>query len=245
MCSLAALGGSACDGVCYYDPTNHRFINADGLASTGQGFLGTNMFAYCRNNPIHRTDKSGNYDRDEAIEYAKKWYDDANTNDYQFFGGRGGDCTNFTSQCLFAGGIKKTKGWYCHKSSWLNPVATFFSLLINKTPYCWSYSKSWKFADDQFKFFSSKDNGIINGSVLKITSKDELKNVASYCNVQKGDLLYFASGDSEDSIYHSTIISSVSNGDIFYAAHSGPNYDQPLSEKSFTTVFIVRISDDA
>ena len=36
----------------YYDPANHRFINADSLASTGQGFTGTNMFAYCSNNPV-------------------------------------------------------------------------------------------------------------------------------------------------------------------------------------------------
>ena len=36
----------------YYDPANHRFINADGLASTGQGFTGTNMFAYCLNKPL-------------------------------------------------------------------------------------------------------------------------------------------------------------------------------------------------
>ena len=31
----------------YYDPVNHRFINADSFASTGQSFIGTNMFAYC------------------------------------------------------------------------------------------------------------------------------------------------------------------------------------------------------
>ena len=27
----------------YYDPAMHRFINADSYASTGQGFIGTNM----------------------------------------------------------------------------------------------------------------------------------------------------------------------------------------------------------
>ena len=43
----------------YYDPTLHRFINADALASTGQGFLGYNMFAYCNNNPVALTDYSG------------------------------------------------------------------------------------------------------------------------------------------------------------------------------------------
>ena len=44
----------------YYDPANHRFINADSYASTGQGFLGYNMFAYCNNNPISFLDAGGN-----------------------------------------------------------------------------------------------------------------------------------------------------------------------------------------
>ncbi len=43
----------------YYDPNLCRFINADGLASTGQGFLGCNMFAYCNNNPVLLVDSEG------------------------------------------------------------------------------------------------------------------------------------------------------------------------------------------
>ena len=35
-------------------------MNADALVSTGQGMLGNNMFAYCGNNPISRSDPSGN-----------------------------------------------------------------------------------------------------------------------------------------------------------------------------------------
>ena len=45
----------------YYDPTICRFINADGYASTGQGILGFNMFAYCGNNPAINTDPSGKF----------------------------------------------------------------------------------------------------------------------------------------------------------------------------------------
>ncbi len=41
-----------------------RFINADALVSTGQGILGNNMFAYCRNNPVCRIDISGTADAD-------------------------------------------------------------------------------------------------------------------------------------------------------------------------------------
>ena len=43
----------------YYDPVTHRFINADGLVSTGTGILGYNMFAYCENNPVILIDYSG------------------------------------------------------------------------------------------------------------------------------------------------------------------------------------------
>ncbi len=43
----------------YYDPAICRFINADAFASTGQGFIGTNMFAYCLNNPVCLKDTSG------------------------------------------------------------------------------------------------------------------------------------------------------------------------------------------
>ena len=45
----------------YYDPENHRFINADSYASTGQGFLGVNMFAYCNNLPVILHDSNGEF----------------------------------------------------------------------------------------------------------------------------------------------------------------------------------------
>ena len=43
----------------YYDPEIGRFINTDAFPSTGQGFLGNNMFAYCGNNPISRVEIEG------------------------------------------------------------------------------------------------------------------------------------------------------------------------------------------
>ncbi len=45
----------------YYDPAIGRFLNADSLASTGQDFLGFNMFTYCLNNPINRADQTGEF----------------------------------------------------------------------------------------------------------------------------------------------------------------------------------------
>ena len=43
----------------YYDPIVKRFLNADSYGSTGQGFLGYNMFAYCNNDPVNAADPAG------------------------------------------------------------------------------------------------------------------------------------------------------------------------------------------
>jgi RHS repeat-associated protein len=45
----------------YYDPELGRFISADDLSYLGAGgeLLGYNLFAYCGNNPVNRTDPDG------------------------------------------------------------------------------------------------------------------------------------------------------------------------------------------
>ena len=52
----------------YYDPSVGRFISADALISTGQGLLGNNMFAYCRNNPVCRIDITGYADEEADLD---------------------------------------------------------------------------------------------------------------------------------------------------------------------------------
>ena len=53
------------DEMCYYlgsrfySPKLGRFLNADIHADTGTGVVGTNMFAYCNNNPVMFVDPSG------------------------------------------------------------------------------------------------------------------------------------------------------------------------------------------
>lgn len=60
------------------------------------------------------------YNRNEAVEYAKTWAM-ARNSQYLNFDGIGGDCTNFASQCLLAGiGIMnytKDIGWYYNSST--------------------------------------------------------------------------------------------------------------------------------
>ena len=54
----------------YYDPELGRFLNADSYASTGQGVLGNNMFAYCGNNPVNKVDPAGTF-------FLYDWWNDA------------------------------------------------------------------------------------------------------------------------------------------------------------------------
>ena len=50
----------------YCSPQLDRWISPDSFISTGQGVFGTNMFAYCANNPVNRVDKTG--ERYEVID---------------------------------------------------------------------------------------------------------------------------------------------------------------------------------
>lgn len=55
------------------------------------------------------------YNRKNALDYAEKW-SKARNSIYLNFDGIGGDCTNFASQCLYAGvgvmNYEKDIGWY-------------------------------------------------------------------------------------------------------------------------------------
>lgn len=79
------------------------------------------------------------YDRDKAVAYAHKWAYGRNPR-YADFSLMGGDCTNFMSQCLIAGGAKMdytmTFGWYYVSLSNRAPawsgVQAFYQFLVNK-----------------------------------------------------------------------------------------------------------------
>ena len=55
------------------------------------------------------------YNREKACDYAREWAHGRNPQYYNF-DGIGGDCTNFASQCLFAGcgvmNYTRDTGWY-------------------------------------------------------------------------------------------------------------------------------------
>lgn len=82
------------------------------------------------------------YDRNSAINYAKKWALARNPKYYNF-DPVGGDCTSFVSQCLFAGSQKmnytRENGWYYNngydKSPSWSGVEYLYKFLINNKGY--------------------------------------------------------------------------------------------------------------
>lgn len=65
---------------------------------------------------------------DKARIYAEK-YSLISNPEYKTFEGNGGDCTNFVSQIIHAGGINKTNTWKPYSNSWIR-VEEFYSYLI-------------------------------------------------------------------------------------------------------------------
>ena len=77
------------------------------------------------------------YDRIKATEYALKWAYLRNP-DFYNFNDLGGDCTNFASQCLFAGsGVMNYPSWYYYNlndrsPSWTGVEFLYDFLIKNK-----------------------------------------------------------------------------------------------------------------
>lgn len=74
------------------------------------------------------------YNREKVVEYARKWAYGRNKKYYNF-DSIGGDCTNFASQCIYAGSKKmnysKNNGWYYNSINDRSPSWTGVQFLYN------------------------------------------------------------------------------------------------------------------
>lgn len=212
------------------------------------------------------------YDRDAAVEYAQKHYRLANTEDYYNFGNfpsrlkysisylvraGNGDCANFTSQCMYAGKIVQNDDWY-HYIYYNEPIKLKLfnksivlgyrneqgKYTLNSVRY--NFSAAWLGAISQFKYFSDEENGYINGDVLTLTTAQAVSEAAARENIQKGDLLFWCKNG--ESVAHVTLISDVTDSDIFYTGHSQIGFNRSVSKTivsgDYKAVKIIRLKDE-
>ncbi len=158
------------------------------------------------------------YDREKAVEYARRWALSRNPL-FIDFTGKGGDCTNFVSQCIFAGcGVMNytpTYGWYYISSA-------------DRAP-------AWAGVDELFDFLVGKPEFVMANRGVGPRGFD----VTNGEDIAIGDVIQLANENGE--FYHSLIISAFSEGDILVCAHSDDSLDRPVSTYNFTTLRVIHI----
>lgn len=74
------------------------------------------------------THSSVNYNVNKAVKYAKDYALKPNKS-YKDFSNEGGDCTNFVSQCLFAGNLPLSNSWQPYTGTWIRVIELYYYLL--------------------------------------------------------------------------------------------------------------------
>ena len=144
---------------------------------------------------------SVSYDRSAASAYAERWALSRNPAYYDF-SSLGGDCTNFVSQCLFAGcGVMNDSplnGW-------------FYRSLNDRSP-------AWTSVDYLYRFLLTNRG---NGPFARIAEARDLL---------PGDIIQL--GKADGTFYHSLFVLSAQPDEIYIAAHSYDSLWRPLSSYS-------------
>ena len=76
--------------------------------------------------PMKNVDNWSKYNRVTARNYAWDWWGPYTSNynpAYNNYVGKGGDCANFVSQCVYAGGVPIHGGWSPDSVAWINAAS--------------------------------------------------------------------------------------------------------------------------
>lgn len=199
----------------------------------------------CLTGDQQTTNTNTAYNRANAANYAIDWGDDMNIppdgpyGDYSQQMG-GGDCANFASQCVYAGGMPMISGgttdayWYYVSGSDRSP--------------------SWTGADFFLRHWTKvRSSGYFGKAYsVKIYSKQYLLNnkATIYSFISIGDIVQYLH-DYDSQAYHTHIISQkLSNNVIKYCAHSSyavnadwfTYVDQNIGNNCFIIVIKIRNS---
>jgi len=156
------------------------------------------------------------YDRDKAVAYAQRWALDRNP-EYYDYSGLGGDCTNFISQCLFAGsGVMNytpTFGWYYYNGN-------------NKAP-------AWTGVPYLYRFLTRKE-----------ASPGPFAREADALEIEPGDIIQLAfqgTGDFKHSLFVVKTGKPSSLVNILINTHTIDRKEYPLINYSWDRIRFLKI----
>lgn len=154
------------------------------------------------------------YNRSKVLDYAEKWAYDRNPQYYNF-DSVGGDCTNFASQCIYAGSNRmnysKQNGWYYINGN-------------NKSP-------SWSGVEFLYNFLVKNKSF---GPFGKETKQDK---------IEVGDLAQLSFDG--DKFTHTLVIVKIENkfdiDKIFISSHTYDSFNKKISEYNFEKIRFIHI----
>ena len=150
------------------------------------------------------------YNRENAVAYARKYAFSQNSL-FANFAGIGGNCTNFVSQCIYAGSCemnyKPTFGWY-------------YISLDERSP-------SWSGVEYFYNFIIENTDV---GPFGRVATSDELEN---------GDVIQL--GRNEEGFYHTLLVVGFDGEDILVAAQTDNAYARPLSTYTYDFARYIKI----
>ncbi len=157
------------------------------------------------------------YDRQAAVAYAREWAFSRNPRYYNF-DELGGDCTNFVSQCVYAGaGVMN-----------FTPEYGWYYLSINmRTP-------SWTGVRFFYDFMTTNEGDGPYG-------RD-----APLLEARPGDVIQLAFNNSSDFTHTLLVVRAGRNPNprnIFLAAHTYDAYNRRMSSYEYTNARLIHIED--
>ena len=157
------------------------------------------------------------YDREKAVAYARRWAFARNPAYYDF-SRVGGDCTNFASQCLYAGApvmnYTPDIGWYYRS---INDRAA-----------------AWTGVEYFYRFLTENATlGGINGGDGPFAKESPL------ADLRVGDFVQF--GNVAGDFYHTPIVVGFSENTPLLAAHSNDVFGRSLYSYSFSRLRCLHI----
>lgn len=169
--------------------------------------------------------RASSYNSSNAVAYAEKYYRNYNSS-YPDWTSYGGDCANFISQCLYAGGksMKGTPGTSTAAQNWSNWFSKGSSCNTSNV------SSTWRGANAFKSYWQSKASGYSTFSSV---------NSSCYNYGFMGDAVSML--NSNGSAYHTLMIVGydTSNRDFIVAAHTSDTKTAHLSDYSPAGGFVI------